>query len=96
MLRKKFPWQVESSEIMARVFHIPLNEHPEILLNKAQQMALANQVHFIADQVEGHFSGKGLEGTYRFENEMIIVNVAKKPPFVTWNMVEKMLRKFFA
>ncbi|HEB78795.1 MAG TPA: hypothetical protein ENI90_09745 [Methylothermaceae bacterium] len=81
---------------MARVFQIPLKEHPEILLSKAEKMARDNQVHFIADQVEGHFAGKGLEGTYRFEGEVLVVSVARKPPFVTWNMVEKMLHKFFA
>lgn len=81
---------------MPRVFQIPLKEHPEILVNKAEKMARENQVHFVADQVEGHFAGKGLEGTYRFEGELLIVNVSKKPPFVTWNMVERLLRQFFA
>lgn len=81
---------------MARVFQIPLKEHPEILLNKAEKMARENQVHFIADQVEGHFSGKGVEGSYRFDGEVLVVSVARKPPFVTWGMVEKMLHKFFA
>jgi len=81
---------------MARTFQIRLREHPEILLDKASRMARENQVHFVADQVEGRFAGKGLEGTYRFAGEVLIVSVSKKPPFVTWNMVERMLRQFFA
>ncbi|GAB6068794.1 hypothetical protein JCM13664_21150 [Methylothermus subterraneus] len=81
---------------MPRTFAIPLKQHPEILLNKAQEMALANAIHFIADQMQGHFSGRGLEGTYRFDQDTLIVTVVKKPPFVTWGMVEQMLHRFFA
>lgn len=80
---------------MARIFEISLSEHPEIILNKAQEIAHANQVHFSADQAEGRFSGRGLEGTYRFQGDRLIVQVIKKPPFVTWKMVEKMMQKFF-
>ncbi len=80
---------------MARTFQITVNEHPEILVRRARQMALDNAVHFIADEVQGHFSGKGLEGTYRFDNDRVVITVAKKPPFVTWAMVEKMLHRFF-
>ncbi|BCX80451.1 hypothetical protein MIT9_P0024 [Methylomarinovum caldicuralii] len=83
-------------KLMARIFQIPLKEHPEILLNKAARMARENAVHFVADQVEGHFAGKGLEGSYRFEGDMLVVSVSRKPPFVTWGMVEKMLKQFFA
>ncbi len=80
---------------MARTFQISVSEHPEILVNRARKMALENAVHFIADEVEGHFSGKGLEGTYRFDNDLLVITVARKPPFVTWSMVEKMLHRFF-
>lgn len=80
---------------MARTFQITVNEHPEILVKRAHKMALENAVHFIANEVQGHFSGKGLEGTYRFEDDLLVITVAKKPPFVTWTMVEKILHRFF-
>ncbi len=81
---------------MSRTFEIHVKEHPEILVNKARKLALANAIHFVADKSQGHFSGKGLEGIYQFENDVLIVIVVKKPPFVTWKMVEKMLHQFFA
>ncbi|GAB4356388.1 MAG: hypothetical protein Kow0060_09000 [Methylohalobius crimeensis] len=81
---------------MSRTFEIHVKEHPEILVQKASVMAQANAIHFIADEVQGHFSGKGLQGTYRFENDVLVVEVVKKPALVTWKMVEKMLHQFFA
>lgn len=81
---------------MSRTFKIHVKEHPEILVHKAREMALANSIHFIADEVQGHFSGKGLEGVYQFDNDLLIVTVVKKPAFVTWKLVEKMLHQFFA
>jgi hypothetical protein len=80
---------------MSRTFKIPVKQQPELLVSKAQEMALKNAVHFVADAVEGHFSGKGLEGNYRFEQDTLIVTVTKKPPFVTWAMVERLLHRFF-
>lgn len=81
---------------MSRTFQIPVKEHPEILVNKAKQLAFNHAIHFIADKVQGHFSGKGLEGNYRFYQDTLIVTVTKKPPFVTWRMVEQMLHRFFS
>lgn len=81
---------------MSRTFEIHVKQPPEILVSKAQEMALANAICFIADKVQGHFSGKGLEGSYRFDQNTLIVTVVKKPPFVTWRMVEQMLHRFFA
>lgn len=81
---------------MSRTFEIQVKEHPEILVSKVRALALANSIHFIADEVQGRFSGKGLEGVYQFNGDILIVTVVKKPPFVTWKMVEKVLHQFFA
>ncbi len=80
---------------MSRTFLIRVKQRPEILVNKAQEIALANAIHFTADKAEGYFTGRGLEGSYRFEQDTLIVTVIKKPPFVTWQMVEQMLYRFF-
>ncbi len=80
---------------MSRTFKISVKQPPELLLSKAQEMALKNAVNFVADAAEGRFSGRGLEGNYRFEQDTLIVTVTKKPPFVTWAMVEKMLHRLF-
>ncbi|MCX8049743.1 MAG: hypothetical protein N3A55_08835 [Methylohalobius sp.] len=81
---------------MARTFQIPIKDQPEVLVSRAQQLAVSSSVHFVADKAQGRFTGRGIEGTYRFADGMLIVTVTKKPPFVTWGMVEHMLHRFFA
>ena len=79
-----------------RSFRIELSNRSD----PAQQLAHARErageagIEFEGDSMQGTFSGIA-SGTYRLEEEALIIDVSSKPTFVPWALLERELRAVF-
>lgn len=81
---------------MAKSFQIKLSEPPNELIAQARETALRNGVNFSGDSASGAFSGYGIEGAYRVEEDMLVVTIFKKPLIIPWTTIESKMKSFFS
>jgi hypothetical protein len=75
-----------------KTFTMNTNKDPETLVQQAGQVAKENDATFKGDTNSGSFSGKGVEGSYEIEGNIVKVTVTNKPTLASWSKVEsKML-----
>ena len=79
---------------MARSFSMSIAEDPESLILRAQVLAGKHDFVLRGDMTEGHFSGKGIDGTYQLEGSVLNITVLRKPRLLPWLVVEIKLREF--
>ncbi|MFM8979069.1 MAG: hypothetical protein ACKOSS_01190 [Planctomycetia bacterium] len=75
-------------------FPIPPGSSPEAVLARARAQAQGAGVTLTGDAHAGSFDGAA-SGTYRVEGQVLHVEVARKPAFVPWGLVESTLRRLF-
>ena len=75
-------------------FPIPDGTDAEQVLEKARTQGRSKGVAFSGDATKGQFKGPA-EGSYAVDGRTLTVTVDKKPGFVPWGMVEKILRGLF-
>ncbi len=63
------------------------------LLQIAHDMARRFGAKLEGDTSGGTFSGHGVEGTYQIEGQTVTFNVARKPVFVPWSLIESTVRE---
>jgi hypothetical protein len=80
---------------MPKSFAIELDGDPAELLDLAHSHASRKGVYFDGDKESGSFAGHGFEGGYSIKDYTLTLNVAKKPFFLPWALVEHELKKFF-
>jgi hypothetical protein len=81
---------------MSKRIEVKLNQPAEQLIARAQAGAEKNGVAFAGDASTGNFSGKGIEGSYLIEGEMLKIDISKKPMVMPWALIETSVKKFFA
>lgn len=81
---------------MSRSFEVKLNGDPCEIIAKARELATRNGIHFDGDDQTGHFAGHGLQGSYLILEDILSIEVARKPMILTWNLVESTIRKYFS
>jgi len=65
------------------------------LINKAKNAAANAGAYFNGDEHGGDFSGKGVNGYYRVNGNIVEITITDKPFFAPWAMVESTIRSFF-
>lgn len=81
---------------MSKEFQFRLNSPAEGVIEKAKVAAAKNGVAFKGDAEKGGFSGMGIVGEYRILESTLSVEIKQKPMLMTWGLIEKSLREFFA
>lgn len=80
---------------MAKTFTFPINTPPEQLLARAQRLAAEHGATLNGDHTCGSLSASGAEGFYWVCGNTVTVEIAKKPFYAPWGVVEKKIRAFF-
>ncbi len=80
---------------MSRSFEVKLNGDADTVIARARAAAHKNGVHFDGDAQTGHFAGHGIEGSYLILEDILSVQIAKKPLIMPWGMIESTLHKLF-
>ncbi len=80
---------------MSHAFRMPLNKPKEQILQEAATLLPQKGFTFTPDESGGRVSGHGLDGTLRFVGQEMEVEIAEKPAFLPWSLVESKIREFF-
>ena len=81
---------------MSKSFEVKLNGSADAIIAQARAAAKHNGIHFDGDEQNGRFAGHGIEGSYLIFEDVLSVQIAKKPLIVPWSLIESTLRKYFA
>jgi hypothetical protein len=80
---------------MSKSFEIKLNRNPDDIIAQARDAARSNGIHFVGDGQMGRFSGHGIEGSYLILDDILSVQISKKPFIMPWSLIESTLRNYF-
>jgi len=80
---------------MSKSFEVKLNGNPDKIIAKAKEVAQTSGMHFVGDDQTGHFAGHGIEGSYLILEDILCVQIAKKPLILPWGLIESTLKKYF-
>jgi hypothetical protein len=75
-------------------FKVPAGKSAADMVARARREAGSRGISFQGDAKAGTFSGVA-EGSYTAEGDSVSIEVAKKPVFISWGMVESALRGLF-
>lgn len=81
---------------MSKSFEITLTAAPEEVIAAAKKAAAKNGVTLEGDAQAGRFSGLGIAGDYSIAGPTLTVAISRKPLIMSWGLIEKSLRDFFA
>jgi hypothetical protein len=81
---------------MTKKFSIKLNQDPQEVFLKFKTAAAKNGVGLEGDRRLGHFSGKGIEGSYDISGDVLNITLEKKPMLLSWSTLEAKVRDFLA
>lgn len=81
---------------MSKSFEITLTASPEEVISAAKKAAAKNGVTLEGDAATGRFSGMGIAGDYTIAGSTLRVDISRKPLIMSWGLIEKSLRDFFA
>ena len=80
---------------MSRVIEVAFTGDPQAVVDKARSIAERHGAVFRGDRFAGTFSGNGIEGNFRFGENVVVVTIVQKPELAPWPMVETAIRGFF-
>ncbi|MGX2042188.1 hypothetical protein ACWJKU_18975 [Methylocaldum sp. MU1018] len=81
---------------MSKLVQVKLNQSANEIVARAKEAARDNGVHFIGNEEEGRFAGKGIEGHYQISGDTLCIRISKKPFIMPWNLIEAAVRSYFA
>jgi hypothetical protein len=81
---------------LSKVYKFHLSSPAEKVIEKAKATAAKNGIAFKGDAASGSFSGMGVVGEYQTNDRTLQVQIKSKPLLVTWGLIEKSLKEFFA
>lgn len=76
-------------------FVFPLQMDAENLIRQAKETVERYGGHWQGDESSGRFSGQGLEGEYRIDDQKLHLWIVKKPFFLSWSMIDSALNQLF-
>ncbi len=80
---------------MTKKFSIRLTHDAHEVVSKFKTAAEKNGVRLMGDHRLGQFSGKGIEGRYDIDEDVLTLTIVKKPVLIGWSLIEAKLRDFF-
>jgi hypothetical protein len=80
---------------MSKKFEVVLSASPGDFLNKVQTSARSSGVELKGDESCGRFSGKGIEGAYEIQGNVLAIRIVKKPLLMPWALIELAVRDYF-
>lgn len=76
-------------------FSIILKQDPVTTISYIKNEIESNFGQFEGDCYSGTFSGKGIEGLYCVEDNIINITLVKNPFYIPVSLIEKEIRKYF-
>jgi hypothetical protein len=74
---------------MSKTFHFEV-QHPEKMMMLADILGKGN------GQLQGgRFIWMGIEGIYHMNEKYLDLDITRRPPFTSWEVIESNLKKFF-
>ncbi|TAL44098.1 MAG: hypothetical protein EPN89_14645 [Methylovulum sp.] len=77
---------------MKKSITVKIAEHPNELITKAKHAAEKNGLRFIGDTDKGLIKGFGIEAHYLLQEDILTVNILRKPLLLSWTKVEQQVR----
>ncbi|MCX7102817.1 MAG: hypothetical protein NTX38_15380 [Methylobacter sp.] len=77
---------------MKKSFSVKFAGHPDTLISKARQAAEKNGLKFTGDSENGLLKGLGIEANYQVKEDVLTVNILRKPLLLSWRIVEQKIR----
>jgi hypothetical protein len=77
---------------MKKSISVKIIGHPETLITKARQAAEKHGLRFTGDSGNGQIKGLGIEAHYQVREDMLTVNILRKPLLLSWKIVEQNVR----
>lgn len=74
---------------MKKSIRVKITDHPEVLISRARQAATKHGLQFIGDSEQGLIKGFGIHAQYLLREDILTVQVLRKPIFISWAMVEQ-------
>lgn len=81
---------------MTKKLSIKLTREPQEVFANLKTAASQNGVNLDGDHRLGHFSGKGIEGSYAISGDVLNITIMKKPMLIGWSLIESKVRQLFA
>ncbi|MDD5033146.1 MAG: hypothetical protein PHE55_00175 [Methylococcaceae bacterium] len=80
---------------MSKKFSLKLARNAEEVVSKCKGMAQKNGINLTGDSHSGQFNGKGIEGSYEIDGEILTIIIEKKPIFLGWPLIEAKVKDLF-
>lgn len=77
---------------MKKSIRVKIVGHPEELIIKAKQAAEKHGLRFTGNTEQGLIKGFGIEACYLLQEDMLTVNILRKPLLLSWTQVEQKVR----
>ncbi|MDP2903452.1 MAG: hypothetical protein Q8N96_10150 [Methylovulum sp.] len=77
---------------MRKSIKLKIDHAPNELIIKAKQAAEKHGLLFTGDAKKGLIKGFGIEAHYLLQEDMLTVNILRKPLLVSWALVEQKVR----
>jgi hypothetical protein len=89
---------------LTRQYEITAKGDPAAKLEQFKELAKKADMYFRGDTHKGEFNGGPMvlgfhivfKGNYVVENKKITITIEEKPALVSWELVEKTIKEFFA
>lgn len=82
----------QSRRTMKKSIKVKINDHPNELISKAKHAAEKHGLRFTGDTEKGLIQGFGIEAHYLLQEDMLTVNILRKPLLLSWAKVEQKVR----
>lgn len=74
---------------MKKSIRVKISDQPEVLISRARKAATKHGLQFIGDSEQGLIKGFGIHAQYLLREDILTVQVLRKPLFISWAMVEQ-------
>jgi hypothetical protein len=77
---------------MKKSISVKIVGHPDMLISRARQAAEKHGLRFTGDSENGEIKGLGIEAYYLVREDMLTINILRKPFLLSWRIVEQKVR----
>jgi hypothetical protein len=80
---------------MCRTFTVQIPPDDPQYLENVRSSAEGMGAVFEGNDLQGTFSGRGIQGEYEVQGNTVTVTIRKKPAVAPWPIIESLVRDFF-